>query len=240
MKSDNDLRALEGLRGGVGDPPNRPGLTPAAAMAAGREPIGMWPLLVWAFRREWVRFSCGSLFRPGRVSQSSMAWAMAAGESGERGGAEEMDYDFAPCCHVDALEVYGAVLLVMDDEPDGEAKRRAFQLLIKHAEAGMAPVWDPPVPDIRIRPMLRTNGKVQHFFSKRGHAIACALAYEGFPDDERRVIRAAARVRYEDWCRLMDGVIDMLGVGAPGLKRFIVNGLGVARSPWRGIADHAA
>lgn len=246
------MKALKGREGwgeGLPSGPQPSHLSKAAALAAGRKPIGMWPLLVWAFQRELVRYSCGSLFRPRRVSQSSMAWAMAAGEAGERGGAEEMDYDFAPCCHADALEVYSAVLLVLDNAIDGEARRRGFQLLIKHPEAGTVPTWHVPPPQWKVRPVLNQKGKVRHLYGRRNEPIACEVDCVGvidalglvvrcYEDFER--IRDGAVQRYAEWCALMAEVMHMLGEGSPSLKRFSINGLGVDEAPWEAARERAA
>jgi hypothetical protein len=200
-------------------------------LRAGREPVAMWPLLVWAFKREMVRFSCGSMFRPRRVSQSSMAWAMAAGRSGDRGGADS-GHDFAPCCHVDALEVYSSVLLVIDAEIDGAGRRKAFELLIKHAELAAIPTWNPLLPDAQLVPARRPNGKVEHLYGKRHEPVACMLMLEGYIEADKQVICETARARYSEWCRLMGEVIHMLGAGCPGLTRWRVKALGVEPSPW--------
>lgn len=209
------------------------------ALMAGREPIGMWPLLVWAFRREWVRFSCGSLFRPAKVSASTMAWAMSAGASGVMMGRDQGSY-FAPCCHADALEVYAAVLWVIDAAADGDARRLAFQLLVKHAEAGAAPTWDLQMEPPRLVPVKRANGKVQHLYGKRNEPIACLLATQGCPAGEQEAILAEAHARHGEWCRLMGEVMHRLGTGCPGLTRWRVDGLGVNRAPWLQVAREAS
>lgn len=115
--------------------------TKAAALRAGRDKTDMWSLMLWTYCDEMVRSTCGSDFRPGKVSKSTMAWAMASGSAGIV-GESETGCDFAACCDLDALEVHGAVLRVID-EHQGEARRAAFQLLIMHAGAEAVPTWNP-------------------------------------------------------------------------------------------------
>lgn len=82
-----------------------------AAFRAGREPTGMFDLMLWAFNTEKVRYSCGTLVAA-KVSHSNMAHLMAIGMSGVRIGADGGSYSPA-CCHEDACEVFIAVSKVI-------------------------------------------------------------------------------------------------------------------------------
>lgn len=218
-----------------------------AALLAGRQPIGIWQLMLWAYGKEMVRFTCGTNFRLIGPEHSSMAWAMAAGQAGAVGSGCDTGLSANPCCHDDALLVHGVVLDVIAAErnaginDNGEAGRQAFELLVKQAEAAASPTWDVPAPVWRVVPVRRKNGKVKHLFNARNVAYACEVTCVGeiaalgllvhSHDDYRRIVDAA-EARYSQWVRLLHRVIHMLMPNHERLKRWRLNGLGVEPVPW--------
>lgn len=243
LRNDKGVSDFCGPDGEHGDRPTVRLMPRDAALRAGREPIGLWDLMLWAYGREMVRATCGTDFKPAgwtASDHSSLAWAIAAASSGSLIGGGEGNAWAPACCHDDALAVHGAVLKVivgidrgLEDSP---ARREAFQLLIKHAELGSAPTWDPETPAPRCLPVLRPNGKPKCMRGEtgryRGHAIACLVRYEGYSDAAAAALRREARARYARWIALLDQVIHMLLPDHGRLIRWRLTGLGVERSPW--------
>lgn len=240
-------RGCEGWREGSAPPP---GLSHDAAIRAGREPIGLWPLMLWAYNEEMVRFSCGTDFRPAAVSQSTLEWAMKAlAAGGVVEGSDECGYDFAACAHEDALGLHGHVLRVIDRQARGTPRREAFELLILQTEIGAPPPWHLPEPHWTVRPVLRKKGKVQHLYGKRHEPLACVVEcvgqVEGFAGtvssmEEWRALRERCRDRYRRWCALLGEVLHSMGPQQMCLSRWRVSEIGVALSPWSTMALKAA
>ena len=248
MIKDKDLPVAEGSREGLARASELSRGEVQAALRAGREAIGMWPLMVWAYSREMVRFTCGSDFRPAKVSQSTLAWAIAAAVTGIVGGRDR-GADFPPCCHDDALTLHGIVLGVIDAQPVGAARRQAFELMVKHAEVDdpllaqpMPPTWNPRLEELKAKPVLRANGKPKCIRRTEGRheAMACLVEFVGHSEEDKLVIRAEAMRRYAEWARLLDEVINRLGPEQECLIRWRVAGLGAEREPWSMVAQRAA
>lgn len=248
-----EILPLDSLARCPGQPSNRPedrAEQRAAALRAGRTPVGLWELMLWAYRDELVRYTCGTDFRPAAVSQSTIAWAMSALKDGmiERGDGD-CDHDFAACTHEDALGVHGHVLRVIDRQPCGAARREAFQLLILQTETGAAPLWDLPAPAWKCLPVYRKKGKIQHFYGRRHEPLGCDVECVGTIDGfdgkvssvaEWEEIRAQFRERYRRWGALLGDVLHSLGPQQMCLSRYRVSGIGVDAAPWASGSTLAA
>lgn len=220
-----------------------------AALRAGREPIGLWDLMLWAYNAEMVRYTCGSDFRPAGVSQSTMAWAMSAGADGVRYDGPDPDLDFAPCAHEDALGVHGHVLRVIDAQEKGAPRREAFELLILHTEAEAPPTWRLPEPQWKVVPVRREKGKIQHFYGTRHEPLGCLVdcigLVPGFDIQVRdmaewREVVDRARVRYRRWHTLLGEVLHSMGPEQRCLTRWRVAGIGAEPVPWAEAQYRAA
>ena len=201
------------------------------ALKAGGEPISLWELMLWAYQREMVRFSAGDLAKSVHAAQSSMAWAMAALLEGRRSGGEH-NHDFAPCAHEDALLVHVETLRLVEAAPPGE-RWAAFELLVRNAERGTLPCWDPDLEGaFKMVGVFKPNGKPHMITDQDRHAIACLIVQEGVSEEEKQVIRTKARAAYAKWWAMMAEISLAIHRHPTGLTRWRLNGIGAPRLPW--------
>ncbi len=120
-------------------------------------------------------------------------------------------------------------------------------LIIKAAEAGKPPDWNPYTPSFRVTPWwkgeggkleridgeLVVRGSFRKIWSKKGRWIGCYLAHQGMPPAIAEAIRDKARGDYAVWW----GGLAQLEAGLsadPRLAAFSIEGVGANREPWRG------
>lgn len=232
--------------------PARSRLSSEAALRAGREPIGLWPLLLWAYRKEMVRFTCGMDFSMGVVGHGSwFGYLSALGIDAGEDQATAM-----ACCHDDALLVHAAVLRTIAaareegeaSGDEGERGREAFQLLILHPEKGYPPTWDIPEPvwrcvpikDKRGRPIVGCEVKNRPFCAVQCVGEVGELGLVRNWEEWHRTV-ARARGRYSRFIALLGEVIHRIVPEHAKLKRWRLTGLGIAPEPWsRGASRDGA
>jgi len=223
-----------------GNPPTV--LSPAAAGASARTPTTMWQLLVWAYKRELVRVADGRVGAgvaggdwprgygggsvTGAVCRMMETGLLGNGHSGARrvmgGGAPGFKV------HADAEWVHGLVKTLDRDE---------LWLVVKTAEAGEPPEWNPEVEMAWVEPVLKANGRPAMIVDpKSKRPIACRIKLHGVTREEAARIQLEARDRYRKWYRLLWAMRDVL-VQEDALTRWSVTGIGAERWPWEIVAS---
>jgi hypothetical protein len=210
-----------------------------------RTPIGLWALLVWAYRGQMVQYERDRAFafRPAGAYAGDFLPATAARSWEGRGcinGAGTL-------AHQDA-HVLNALVMRLSS-----AKRR---LVMDTAAEGMPPVWDPPIEPLRVVPLWkgpagrveRERGRVrvlgqplrmyagQRFpgDERRGRheAVGCWIDYAGHTPAEAAAIRKSARQTYRFWwAALLE--LYRTAYCAEGFERWKISSIGVPREPWR-------
>lgn len=219
----NPPTVLTGLQGG------------RVAVRPVRLPVTMWGLLVWAYKRELVRVadgrgsaSAGEDWADGGGSMTGRACrVLETGLLGPGHNGMQVAGGGAPSfkVHADAEWVHGLVCSLARDE---------FWLIVRSAEAGEPPEWNPYLEPLRIEPVLRGNGRpamIVDPMSKR--PVACRIRSVGVPEDEAAATRVAARNRYAQWHRLLVVMRDRL-LEDGGLTRWELTGIGAEPQPWIG------
>lgn len=189
-----------------------------------RSPTDVWPLLVWAYRGEQVRFSAGSDCGADTIREvSGTGWAMQVLEMGARvsGGGGTWH---APACHVDALIVHALVTQLVGDD---------YWLVVRTAERGAPPIWEPEIAPLRFVPVRRGNGRPEFIRDRCNIAVACIVRSVGYSQADAESIRAAACASYGRWIGLLDLLRAQLSGPGMGLTRWRVEGIGASRQPWR-------
>lgn len=132
----------------------------------------MRELLVWAYKRELVRYCEGRAggYAPGRGGVSATGAVCRALERGMTGEGPLMRASgFA--VHADAEWVHGLVRTLDRDE---------YWLVVRMAEADATPEWNPQVETMRVLPVLKANGRPRMITCPRsGRPVACRMQVVG-------------------------------------------------------------
>lgn len=222
-------------------------LSVVAARQIAKSPASAWDLLVWAYRDEQVRFLCGDddgmPRAPGSILNSIRA-ALAGGIVTRGHGVT----GFTPGAHEDALAIHALVVRLCNRrvtakrdrdpvlwyEQSGEAAR-CFWMLVKHAEAGMPPVWDAKVPDLRTEMVKGKRGGPRMLYPdpKRNDISACLVRFVGVTAEQRAAIRQKARDDWRKFHALVSELRTDMAVSMLLLSRWRVSGIGVHPEPWK-------
>lgn len=185
----------------------------------------MWGLLVWAYKRELVRYCEGRVAAgPGLGVRGSgtgnVCRMLEVGISGEWAGSGPSRFPV----HADAEWVHGLVRSLDKDE---------FWLIVRSAEAEKPPEWDPVIAPLRVVPMLKANGRPRMIVCPiEGRPVACRIEVHGVPPDEAAATRRAARERYAHWYRLLWAMREKCNE-ENALTRWRIAGIGAEAEPWR-------
>lgn len=183
----------------------------------------MWGLLVWAYKRELVRFCEGrvgrDVYQGGGGSNTSFICDML--EMGALISGPLAVVNKAPV-HADAEWVHGLVKTLDRDE---------FWMIVTTAERELIPDWNPDIEPCWTRPVLRANGKPKHIVDTRGRPIACRLETGGVDPWEANRLREAARETYGRWFRLLAVMRDKI-IEEDALTRWRLTGIGAEPMPW--------
>jgi hypothetical protein len=188
-----------------------------------RQSITMWALLVWAYKRQMVRYEVDRAARPCGAGRALLAEFLRqrSGFAAERGcinGAGTTAHDDAHVVHAH-VQALGS---------------RERELIMATAEAGRPPEWNPAIPAFRVVPKRRAgNGAVQRIWSPSGNAVGCLIEYVGVPDHEAALIRRKARELYELWWRTLRRLRSALWV-ENSLTLWKVSQTGAPAEPWIG------
>jgi hypothetical protein len=186
-----------------------------------RTSITMWALLVWAYKRQMVRYEVDRAARPCGAGRALLAEFLRqrSGFAAERGCINGA----GTSAHDDAHVVHGHVMGLRPAER---------VLIMTTAEAGAAPDWDPAIPPRRIVPKRKAgNGAIRRIWNPSGNVIGCEIDYVGVPDDEAALIRANARAQYEMWWRALRRLRSAMWV-EERLTLWKVSRTGVDAEPW--------
>lgn len=182
-----------------------------------KTPITMWALLIWAYKRQMVRYEVDRALalEPAADGSRGLPGVAFWGERGCINGA-------GTTAHPDAHRVHAHVLRLPPARRD---------LVIKTAEQGLPPEWDPSIPPLRVIPMRKAGGAIKRIWNRSGNDVGCWITFEGVAEDEARMIRGAARDIYTCWwwalfASYRDAWIE------DRLERWKISGIGVEREPW--------
>lgn len=194
-----------------------------------RSPIAMWPLLIWAYRRQMVHHAArvdddcsGEPYTGPRGYVSS--WNFGTLEElgilsrGGRSGAGS-----AGRVHPDAYVVDGCVSLLKPDDA---------RLIKETADKACPPVWDPVIPPHRIVPVRKGGtGRIRMIY-RQNRPVACMVTEQGVPDEEADAIREAARADYTHWWKLLSRLRVSLQFRDNMLTRWKITEIGIPKQPW--------
>lgn len=186
----------------------------------------MWGLLVWAYKRELVRYCEGRVsdFSHGGGGGSNAETVCRALRSGMVRSGPVARVTRVPV-HPDAEWVHGLVRSLDRDE---------FWLIVRSAEAEQPPEWNPMIEPLRVVPLLKANGRPRMIvcpIEKR--PVACRIEVHGVPPAEAEATRQAARERYAHWHRLLWAMREKI-LEQDALTRWRVTGVGAEAEPWCG------
>lgn len=190
-----------------------------------RTATSLWALLVWAYRRELVRYAYGSHHdREAILDHKSTTATAVVCRSLEYGAIISGPTAVAAPMrvHPDAEWLHGLVMTLDRDE---------YWQTVKAAENEVPPDWNPYVPKARVKPWLKPNGRPRMMVDHNRNVIACRMILEGVPAEEREAIRIAARRRYAAWWRVLSAMRDKL-LEEDALTRWRVTGIGLEPEPW--------
>lgn len=186
----------------------------------------MWSILVWAYKRELVRYCEGRVATHGARGFASSSATARVGRALEGGfvgdGGSHVGLASFPV-HPDAEWIHGLVRSLDRDE---------YRMIVKSAEAGEHPQWDPEIEPARVVPVLRANGKPRMLCCTRsGRPIACLIEVHGLARDDADAIRSKARENYARWFRLVAALRDKVSED-DALTRWRITGIGAHPQPW--------
>jgi hypothetical protein len=185
----------------------------------------MWPLLIWAYRRQMVHYEWGGDDGPSGYRGSWSMMGLGAGsERGTINGA-------GTTAHADAHEVHGFVCMLTPQDR---------HLIVSTAERGRAPNWNPHVEPHRFVPVRKGGNGAPRMLYRNGRPVACMIEPVGVPDDEVRAIRREARQTYLHWWKLLRKLRLSLQIAGQSLTRWKVVETGAPRAPWAAPADRVA
>lgn len=203
---------------------------PATKSAAdGRTAVTMWGLLVWAYKRELVRFGgareAGGGEGPDGVlsmGRNTRTICRMLAEGALIAGTAASAARLPVPIHADAEWVHGLVRTLDRDE---------YWLIVTTAEREAPPNWAPEIEAAWTRPVLRANGRPKHIVDAGGRVIACRLETGGVDPWEANRIREEARETYARWFRLLAAMRDKI-IEEDALTRWRVTGIGAEPMPW--------
>lgn len=164
----------------------------ARAPVDSRTPITMWELLVWAYKRQMVRYEVDRHEPEWRTGfrSTSATWRLGSAMA-EGGGARGSINGAGTTAHPDAHLVHAHVMRLEPADRD---------LIITTAERGTSPDPNPVLPALRVVPVRKGGtGGLRMLYGKSGRPVACLIDYEGIPEQEARQIEEVARETYSRW-----------------------------------------
>jgi hypothetical protein len=152
----------------------------------------MWDLLVWAYKRQMVRYETDRHEARWRTGFSACSPSWTVGAALALGGHARGAINGAgTTAHEDAHLVHAHVLSLAPAPRD---------LIIRTAERGAPPDPEPVLPPCRVVPVRKGgSGGIRMLYGKSGRPVACLIDYEGIPEPEARAIREDARRTHERW-----------------------------------------
>lgn len=200
-----------------------------------RSSIAMWPLLIWAYRRQMVHHAAqvdddcsGEPYTGprGYVSSWNFGTLKELGilSRGGRSGAGS-----AGRVHPDAYVIDDCVSLLKPDDA---------RLIRETADKACPPVWDPIIPPHRVVPVRKGGtGRIRMIYDSGYRPIACRIDYEGVPRCEADAIREAAIARYTQWWKLLSRLRVSLQFRDKMLSRWKIKNIGIPKQPWIDAVD---
>lgn len=188
--------------------------------------ITLWALLVWAYRRQMVHYERdraialrGAARRPGSLARGFLRPGQASVWA-ERGCINAA----GTTAHTDAHIAHAHVWALGDTYRD---------ILIKTAAASQPPVWNPEVPPLTVRPVLKPGTNQPRLIrDPRSHRpVACEIVIEGYSPEEADAIRAEAREVYLGWWELLAELHHRMR-NEDRFERWKISAIGVEREPW--------
>lgn len=205
----------------------RPSLPGSVRKIDTRQATTMRALLEWAYGRELVRFA-------GSAGDAGGAALAAAGSAtgrlcdvlGDGYLTEGNGWRGSPSAHPDAEWLHAAVMrdFVTEDR----------WRVIRAAESGTPPEWDPEVPALKVVRLLKASGKPRMYVCPVARRpVAERIAVMGVGAGEAAMIRVAARKEWQRWVSLLGVLRDRIVIERVPLKRWQVTGIGAELEPWR-------
>lgn len=191
---------------------------------AKRKDTTLWRLLVWAYRDQLVRRSGRDVVLASSNSSTGLACrAMRTGIVSSGGSPMTV------AVPDDALTIDGMV---------GRLTTPHYWLLVRAAETGAPPDWDPKLPPPTTRRVRRDNGKPAMLYRRPEKSAEPYASLVEFPFGaawaERQ--RSEARTRYAAFHAVLVRLHPVLGVER-ALLRWTVTGLGLPARPWQKELD---
>lgn len=196
---------------------------PAPAPGQARQPISMWKLTVWAYRRQMVQYETDRFYEQRPIGSLAQALDFRSGHGEARGCINGA----GTTAHADAHVLHRHVRML----PPGE-----YAAIIRAGREGLLPIWSPMIPELRIVPVRKAGGGDLRMIYGRSHRpIGCLIEYEGFPDDEAEKLRSRARADYACWWRGLRR-LRVAMMHETGLSLWKIEGIGAVSEPWKGEA----
>ena len=188
-----------------------------------RAPITMWELLIWAYKRQMVRYEVDRHEPEWRTGFRSTSPTWALGAALAHGGHSRGSINAAgTTAHADAHIVHSHVMQLDPADRD---------LIIRTAERGLPPDPNPILPPCRVVPVRKGGtGSIRMLYGKSGRPIACLIDCQGVPEHEARALRQVARETYLRWWRALRSLRREM-LTRNGLARWQVAGMGADQEP---------
>lgn len=187
------------------------------------QPITMWKLTVWAYRRQMVQYETDRFYEQRPIGALAKELGFRSGGGDVRGCINGA----GTTAHADAHVLHRYVRMLAPAE---------YAAIINAGRVGLPPVWSPMVPELRVVPVRKAGGGDLRMVYGRSHRpIACLIEYVGVSDDEAERMRVRAREVYARWWRALRRLrVAMLH--ETGFSLWKIAGIGAVSEPWNGEA----
>lgn len=184
-----------------------------------RKPIDVGAIVVWAYGREKVHFT------PGTIGPAASCWDSVARVEriGMLGGFVDSGLSVGSTVAHDAETVHEAVLGLPRPWPG---------ILITYGKSGLVPNWMPRPRPLIYRPVLSRKGTAKMIRDHNGNALACEVEVTG--DEPERIV--TARMAYLDWWDALEALA--LALADARLVDHEVTGPIAPREPWTASLDN--
>jgi hypothetical protein len=113
-------------------------------------------------------------------------------------------------------------------------EREDYWRVVRAAESGTPPEWDPEVPALKVVRLLKASGQPRMYVCPVARRpVAERIAVVGVGEAEAAMIRAAARETWRRWVAMLAVLRDQILAEPRALKRWQVTAIGAELEPWR-------
>lgn len=193
-----------------------------------RQATSVRELLEWAYQREMVRFAGSPWADEGAaLSAAGSSTGRLCDVLGDGYLTEGNGWRGSPSAHPDAEWLHAFVMREFETEDRWR--------IIRAAESGTPPEWDPVVPALKVVRLMKASGKPRMYVCPVARRpVAERIAVVGVGAGEAAMIRVAARKEWQRWVALLAVMRDRIVIERAPLKRWQVTGIGAESEPWRG------